>query len=91
MTTGQATTPSEHIGGGDCRPTRINFEAHCALMEPHRDNQEALKGTTMTKGKGGKRGNKEAKKPKQEKPKVSATANSLAGKPALAIGGKKPK
>lgn len=45
----------------------------------------------MTKGKGGKRGNKEAKKPKQEKPKVSATANSLAGKPALAIGGKKPK
>lgn len=45
----------------------------------------------MTKGKGGKRGNKEAKKPKQEKPKVSATANSLAGKPALEIGGKKLK
>ncbi|WP_262386628.1 hypothetical protein ROLI_026650 [Roseobacter fucihabitans] len=34
----------------------------------------------------GKNSNKEAKKPKQEKPKVVATANSLAGKPALAIG-----
>jgi hypothetical protein len=39
--------------------------------------------------KGNKRGNKEAKKPKQEKTKVLATANSVAGKPALAIGGKK--
>ncbi len=47
-----------------------------------------LKGRTMSKNK---KGNKEAKKPKQEKPKVSATANSLAGKPALAIGGKKVK
>jgi hypothetical protein len=45
----------------------------------------------MTKEKQGKRGNKEAKKPKQEKPKVSATANSLAGKPGLDIGGKKIK
>ena len=35
----------------------------------------------MAKGNNSKRGNKEAKKPKQEKPKVSATANSLAGKP----------
>lgn len=42
----------------------------------------------MTKGKNSK---KETKKPKQEKPKVLATANSLAGKPALAIGGKKIK
>lgn len=33
----------------------------------------------MSKGKN--RGNREAKKPKQEKPKVSATANSGLGKP----------
>ncbi len=39
----------------------------------------------------GQNTNKEKKKPKQEKPKVLATANSLAGKPALSIGGKKPK
>jgi len=39
----------------------------------------------------GKNSNKEAKKPKQEKPKVLATANSMAGKPELAIGGKKKK
>ena len=45
----------------------------------------------MTKDKHGRRGNKEAKKPKQEKPKVSSTANSLAGKPALEISGKKLK
>jgi hypothetical protein len=43
----------------------------------------------MKNYKHGKRGNKEAKKPKQEKLRVSATANSLAGKPALEIGGKK--
>ncbi|WP_286174207.1 hypothetical protein [Rhodobacter sp. NTK016B] len=42
-------------------------------------------------GKGdSKRGNREAKKPKQEKPKVLATANSNAGKD-LTIGGKKVK
>jgi hypothetical protein len=45
----------------------------------------------MAKGNNSKRGNKEAKKPKQEKPKVSATANSLAGKPSQEIGGKKVK
>lgn len=39
----------------------------------------------------GKNSNKETKKPKQEKPKILATANSLAGKPALTIGGKKTK
>jgi|TARA_R100000935_G_scaffold13961_2_gene28093 hypothetical protein len=44
-----------------------------------------LEGQTMAKGKNSK---KEAKKPKQEKPKVSATANSNAGKPALSISGK---
>ena len=38
-----------------------------------------------------KQGNREAKKPKQEKPKVLATANSNAGKPPLNIGGKKAK
>ena len=39
----------------------------------------------------GKNSNKETKKPKQEKPKVHATANSMAEKPAVAIGGKKVK
>ncbi|MFU8880899.1 MAG: hypothetical protein ACNA7Q_00920 [Rhodobacterales bacterium] len=34
------------------------------------------------------KGNKETKKPKQEKPKVLATANSGAGKPTLTVGGK---
>jgi len=42
-------------------------------------------------GKGdNKRGNKEAKKPKQEKPKVLATANSGAAKP-VSLGAKKDK
>lgn len=36
------------------------------------------------------RGNREKKKPKKEKPKVSATANSAQGKP-LDIGAKKGK
>ncbi len=42
----------------------------------------------MSKSKN--KGNREAKKPKQEKPKVSATANSNLGKP-LNIGGHKAK
>ena len=42
--------------------------------------------------KGNKRhGNKEAKKPKQEKVKVLATANSNAGKNPVAAAGKKGK
>jgi hypothetical protein len=45
-----------------------------------------LKGQTMAKGKNSK---KETKKPKKEKLKVSATANSQVGKPALSITGKK--
>jgi len=40
----------------------------------------------MTKGKNSK---KETKTPKQEKPKVHATANSQGGKPAVSISGKK--
>jgi hypothetical protein len=44
----------------------------------------------MSKGNN-KRGNKETKKPKQEKVKVSATANSGAGKPEISIAGKKVK
>jgi hypothetical protein len=44
----------------------------------------------MSKGNN-QRGNKEAKKPKQEKAKVTATANTLAAKPALSIAGKKVK
>jgi hypothetical protein len=47
-----------------------------------------LKGQTLAKGKNSK---KETKKPKQEKAKVSATANSQAGKSALSIAGKKGK
>jgi hypothetical protein len=43
-----------------------------------------LKDYTMAKGKNSK---KETKKPKKEKPKISATANFLASKPA--IGAKK--
>jgi hypothetical protein len=42
----------------------------------------------MSKGKNNK---KETKKPKQEKPKVSATANSMAGKPTIEIAGKRVK
>ncbi|KIN71894.1 hypothetical protein [Sulfitobacter guttiformis] len=45
----------------------------------------------MAKGKNSERGNKETKKPKQEKPKAPATANSLAGKIPLSIAGKKAK
>ena len=43
-------------------------------------------------GKGdNKRSNKEIKKPKQEKPKVLATANSGAAKGPLSLGAKKGK
>jgi hypothetical protein len=45
----------------------------------------------MSKNNDGKRGNKEAKKPKAEKAKVLATANSIAGKPLSDIGSKKKK
>ncbi len=38
-----------------------------------------------------KRGNKESKKPKQEKPKTLATANFMAGKSPLVSAGKKAK
>jgi hypothetical protein len=47
-----------------------------------------LKGQQMAKGMNSK---KEVKKPKQEKAKVSATANSLTGKPAISVAGKKVK
>ena len=39
-----------------------------------------LKGYSMAKGRNSK---KETKKPKKEKPKVSATANSFASKPSI--------
>jgi hypothetical protein len=41
--------------------------------------------------KGMNKGNKEAKKPKQDKPRVLATANSNAGKSDTVIAGKKVK
>jgi hypothetical protein len=44
----------------------------------------------MPKGNN-KRGNREAKKPKQVKPKVSATADTNAGKPLNVGTGKKSK
>ncbi len=61
-------------------PTPANSASDRCTLE----RQKMAKGNSM-------RGNKEAKKPKQEKTKVSATANSLAGKPALSIAGKKVK
>jgi hypothetical protein len=50
------------------------------------DGDHAKGSTPMSKEKS--RGNKEAKKPKKEKPKVLATANSNLGKP-LDIGNSK--
>lgn len=47
------------------------------------------KGMTMSKEKN--KGNKETKKPKKEKPKVLATANSGSAKADMVIGGKKMK
>ena len=44
----------------------------------------------MSKGNN-KRGNREAKKPKQEKPKVSATSDSNANKSLIVVAGKKVK
>jgi hypothetical protein len=43
----------------------------------------------MSKHNDGKHGNKEAKKPKQEKPKIPATSNSAADKSSVKIAGKK--
>ena len=43
----------------------------------------------MSKSKN--RGNKEAKKPKKTKPKISATADSNAGKAPIVVAGKKIK
>ena len=53
--------------------------------------QPPSKGTTMKNDKHGNRGNKEAKKPKQDKPKVSGSDNPFAGKPAVEIARKKLK
>jgi hypothetical protein len=55
----------------------------------HPPDGDSSKDTIMGKGDK-KHGNKEAKKPKKEQPKVLATANSNAGKD-LSIGGKKVK
>ena len=44
----------------------------------------------MSKGDN-RRGNKEAKKPKQEKPKASATADSKSGQSSIVMAGKKVK
>ena len=44
----------------------------------------------MAKGNN-KRGNKEVKKPKQEKPKASATADSKGGQSSIVVAGKKVK
>jgi len=47
-----------------------------------------MSGKQMSKGNN-RRGNKEAKKPKQIKPKVLATAISNAGKSPIVVSGKK--
>lgn len=59
---------------------RNTFDAITAL------DSGILKGHSMAKGKNSQ---KETKKPKKEKLKVSATAGSQNGKPALSITGKK--
>ncbi|MDA1238056.1 MAG: hypothetical protein O3A15_03805 [Proteobacteria bacterium] len=46
-----------------------------------------LEGSLMGKGNN-IRGNKEKKKPKQAKTKVSATADSNSGRPPMKVGGK---
>jgi hypothetical protein len=48
------------------------------------------KESSMSKGNN-RRGNKEAKKPKQEKPKPPATADSKSGQSSIMMGGKKVK
>ena len=66
------------------------------MENPQREDTELFfrgrlhfqKGKPMSKGNN-TRGNKEAKKPKQVKPKVSATANSNAGKAPIVVAGKK--
>jgi len=45
----------------------------------------------MSKKGNKSKSNKEIKKPKQEKPKVLATANSGAGKPGITVAGKSVK
>ncbi|WP_037916747.1 hypothetical protein [Sulfitobacter sp. 20_GPM-1509m] len=70
------------------RQAMIDRSQAFAIVAPDRC---ILGGHSMAKGNNSKRGNKETKKPKQEKPKVLATANSLTGKNDLSIGGKKPK
>lgn len=50
----------------------------------------SAEGNLMSKGDN-QRGNKEKKKPKQEKPKVVATADSQAGKAGITVSGKKVK
>ncbi|UOA28622.1 hypothetical protein [Pseudosulfitobacter sp. DSM 107133] len=76
------TTAPPHAGAVNDRSQTL------AIVAPDRC---ILEGHSMAKGNNSKRGNKETKKPKQEKPKVLATANSLSGKNDLSIGGKKPK
>jgi hypothetical protein len=59
---------------------------HSAIDAILASDCDILKGHSMAKGKNSQ---KETKKPKKEKPKVSATAGSQNGKPALSITGKK--
>ena len=73
------TTAPPHAGAVNDRSQTL------AIVAPDRC---ILEGHSMAKGKNS---NKEAKKPKQEKPKVLATSNSNAGKADLSIAGKKVK
>jgi hypothetical protein len=66
----------------------LGFPLH--LVGRHELVDHLAEGNSMSKGNN-KRGNKEIKKPKQEKPKVSATAAAAEGKSSLVLAGKKVK
>jgi hypothetical protein len=61
--------------------------AHPARATPPAGTHQPREARPMSKEKN--KGNKEAKKPKKEKPKVLATANSNVGKNDTTIAGKK--
>jgi hypothetical protein len=71
--------------GGQGGQGRVSIRTASAARSFSRKEPVMSKKGNKTKG------NKETKKPKQEKPKVLATANSGAGKPALVVAGKSVK
>ncbi|WP_144431648.1 hypothetical protein [Jannaschia seosinensis] len=65
-----------------------DFPLH--LVDWHEPVDHLAEGNPMSKGNN-RRGNRENKKPKQEKPKVSATSVAAEGKSPLTLAGKKVK